>query len=390
MADYGNDAKLLIALIKNSITGEKLPLNGTVDDRFKSIMRLASFHQVAHLAAAALINNRLIKDENHLKLAEKQIFDESYRDIKNRYTTEKVQEILSAQKIPHILLKGSVIKEYYPEKWMRSSCDIDVLVRKKDFGNAVSALQVEGFVRDGNLKFHDISLLYNDTNLELHFSICENMKTIDSVLKNVWNYAYEKGGYEYKEERDFFVFHHIAHMSYHFLAGGCGIRPFLDLWILRRANFYDYDAVKKFCADAKIGFFCDAVMQLVDIWFEGKPHTDITLKMEKYILTGGAYGYFPNNAAVDTIRNGGKIRYMLALAFPPYCNMRVMYPVLNRVPVLLPFCYIYRLFEKTVGRDRAGAKKKYEVIKGQNDAFVKEVATLIKALKLDSKKGGKV
>ena len=388
MADYENDVRRLIALVKSAITGEKLPSDGDFESHFEKIMRLASLHEMAHLAACALLSNGFLKDEEHIRLAKKHVYDASYRDTKNSYTQKTATDIFCDNKIPYIALKGAVIKNYYPERWMRSSCDIDILVKKPDFNNAVLLLKNNGFKLDSNLNFHDVSLLYDDTNLELHFSICENIKNIDFVLKKVWDHTEKKGEYEYAESHDFFVFHHIAHMSYHFLAGGCGIRPFLDFWILKRAGFFDVEAVKKLCEEAKIGAFFDAVTQLTDVWFCGGEDSDITRRMEKYIIMGGAYGYFPNNAAAETIRNGGKIRHLFLLAFPPYSNMRVLYPVLNRAPVVLPFCYFYRLFQKTVGQNSAKAKKKYKIIKEQDSEFIKEITQLMKMLKLDDKKGG--
>ena len=379
MATYENNVRRVIALAKSAITGEKLAFDGDYEANFEKIMRIASLHEVAHLAATALLDSGLIKDEEHIKAAKKSIYDASYRDTKNAYTQNTAVKILCENKIPHIVLKGSVIKDYYPERWMRTSCDIDILVKKPDLNNAVKLLENNGFKLDSNLNFHDVSLIYDDTNLELHFSICENIRNIDAVLKKVWEYSENKGEYEYVQKHDYFVFHHIAHMSYHFLAGGCGIRPFLDLWILKRADFFDENAVRKLCEDARIGAFFDAVLKMTDVWFSDKEDSEITVRMEKYIITGGAYGYFPNNAAADTIRNGGKIRHLF---------VRVLYPVLNRAPVLLPFCYVYRLFQKTMGRNSEKAKKKYKTIKQQDSDFIKEVSDLMKMLKLDTKKGG--
>ena len=39
---------------------------------------------------------------------------------------------LEKAQIPFVPLKGSVIRKYYPEAWMRTSSDIDVLVHKED------------------------------------------------------------------------------------------------------------------------------------------------------------------------------------------------------------------------------------------------------------------
>ena len=373
----------LTALVCSAITGEKAGPIENFDSRFDEIMRLARSHEIAHLVAAGIINSGIIKDEEHLKVAEKCMFDAVYRDMKNEYTYKFAAELLIDAEIPFVPLKGIIIKKVYPESWMRTSCDTDLLVKKKDFDRAVVLLENNGFAVDGDINYHDVSLLYDDTNLELHFSICENMKNIDSVLKNVWENVNRVSDFKYLENHDFFVFHHIAHMSYHFLAGGCGIRPFLDLWLLRKNNFYDRERVSEFCRAAKIYDFYKATESMASVWFEGADHNDITKKVEKYVLTGGAYGYFPNNAAAYTVRQGGKVRYLLSMAFPRYTNMKVMYPVLNKAPYLLPLCYVHRLFEKTVGKSSRGAKQKYKTVRKQDAEFIKEVSSLLKALKLD-------
>lgn len=390
MSEYYSYVQCLIALVKNAITGESLPFDMDFESSFDSIMRLASSHEISHLASYSLINGGVLNDEAHLKFAKKQVYDASYRDTKNGFTLELARNLLESEGIDYIPLKGTIIKNYYPECWMRSSCDIDVLIKKNDFDRSVELFKNNGFEFDGYLNYHDVSLIYDDTNLELHFSICENIRSMDSLLKNVWNHADQKTRHGYEEDHDYFVFHHIAHMAYHFLAGGCGIRPFIDLWILRKAGFFNSANVKSFCTAAKIGEFYDGVWALVDVWFGDHEHSDITSRIEKYILTGGAYGYFPNNAAAYTVRNGGKWRHIISLAFPRYGSMRVLYPVLNRAPILLPFCYIYRLFEKTIGRNSAKAKKKYRIIKDQDSKFVKEIAILMKELNLDRKRGGRV
>ena len=40
---------------------------------------------------------------------------------------------------------------------------------------------------------------------------------------------------------EMFYFYHIAHMAKHFEEGGCGIRPFIDLWTLDNIKDVDHD-----------------------------------------------------------------------------------------------------------------------------------------------------
>lgn len=373
----------LTPLIRSAITGEKPLLPGDADDIFDKIIGLSTAHQISPIISASLLKYECISDEKHIKAAQEIIYRATYRDAKNNYIYDLAEEVLTRHKICFVPLKGVIIKQLYPESFMRSSCDIDILIHKSDFGRALVALQEAGFHIKGNSAFHDVLLIYDNRNLELHFSICEDNEKLDHVLKDVWDYTVKSEEYKYMETNEYFMFHHIAHMAHHFLTGGCGIRPFIDYWILRNTWTFDENELLKLCKKAGINEFYSAVKLLTGVWFDRENHTDITKRIEKYILIGGAYGHFPNNAAAYTVAKGGKAKYLLSLAFPQYADMRVLYPILNKVPLLLPFFYFYRLFQKIVGRNSPNAKTKFRIIKGQGDDFVGEVSYLIKSLKLD-------
>ena len=54
------------------------------------------------------------------------------KDMRNaiirEHTYNSICSALNRESIAYIPLKGSVIKDLYPESWMRTSCDIDILV----------------------------------------------------------------------------------------------------------------------------------------------------------------------------------------------------------------------------------------------------------------------
>ncbi|MBO4594615.1 MAG: hypothetical protein J5697_02805, partial [Clostridia bacterium] len=63
-------------------------------------------------------------------------------------------------------------------------------------------------------------------------------------------------------------------------------------------------------------------------------------------------------SAVGAATSKGKRRYLLRIAFPPYKVMRNIYPSLVKHKILLPFCYIHRIFVKLFGKDRKAVKKR--------------------------------
>ncbi len=378
-----SSAELLFALIAGSISGEPVKILEDADYDFPWILSTAKFHDISQVVAYSIIKNNL---SGHFPGGEaalkKEIFTASYRDSKNRHTFEYISEIFNNEGIEFVPLKGALMKKMYPESWLRSSCDIDILVREGDFKKAVSALSNADFKTKGKLNYHDISLIYDDTNVELHFSIKENIKGLDIWLEKVWDNVVKADGTMLLETNDYFTFHHIAHMMHHFVTGGCGIRPFIDFWILRRNKFFNEDAVLELCRKSGLFEFYSAVCKTVSVWFEGAASSSMTDDIREYVFYGGVYGNYPNNEAVNTVNSGGKVRNVIHSAFPRYENMCVFYPVLKKIPVLLPFYYLHRVYIKTIGRDGRRIREKLKYIKEQDDEFIKSIKRLFDELNL--------
>ena len=150
---------------------------------------------------------------------------------------EEICEALEQAKIPYLPLKGSVLRALYPKGWMRTSCDIDILVREADLERAVTVLCETLEYEKKGLGSHDVSLFSPaNIHLELHYDLVEDARANNcaALLSHIWEYAHPKaeGSAEHVLSDEMFYFYHIAHMAKHFEIGGCGLRPFLDLWLL--------------------------------------------------------------------------------------------------------------------------------------------------------------
>lgn len=73
-----------------------------------------------------------LQDEDIKQHLQQIVFRVVYCYKRMNYEYEQVCDALEKAEIPFIPLKGVVIREYYPEPWMRTSCDIDILVREKN------------------------------------------------------------------------------------------------------------------------------------------------------------------------------------------------------------------------------------------------------------------
>lgn len=375
-----NEIKVFFAIIRSAIDGNKLnddELKSYSDDILPVFLKLSAKHDVVHLLAFGLKQNALIGKENND--IEKYILKAVYRYEKLRYEYENLCNVLEKAQVPFLPLKGSIIRKFYPEEWMRTSCDIDILVHENDSEKAKSVLIEKCGYRCHEKGSHDISL-FSPTNVhvELHYDLVEAGRANDSskVLKNIWSKVSVCQGYAYRCEMpdEIYYFYHIAHMAKHFEDGGCGIRPFIDLWILDNIKESNNEKRNQILNQGRLLKFAEAARKLSRIWFENEEYDYISQQMEDYILRGGVYGTSENRITVQQQKKGGRIQYALSKIFIPYDVIKFHYPILQKHKWLTPFMEVRRWFKlifcghakrtlnelkynQTISADKAGATK---------------------------------
>lgn len=326
------------------------------------LYRVSKKHDLAHLVGNALINNGLI-EEGKLKEAYRQeVYTAIYRYERIFFETEELRRILNGERIPFVPLKGAVIRQYYPEPWLRTSCDIDILVHEEDLDRAVTALKEKAeYTTDEKKNFHDVSLYsQSGMHLELHYNLKESKENIDGILGRAWEFALPKNCYEYAFTGEFFLYHVLAHASYHFTGGGCGIRPFIDLFLLKKRLPYDADKLSAMLSEAGIKKFAEEAEKLSEVWFGDGEHDGVTQAMEKFVLSGGVYGNSVNHAAIKQVEKKGKMRHIMSRIWMPYESLVFRYPNLKGKRILQPFYEIKRwfsLFKRLVWKRSVGELK---------------------------------
>lgn len=347
---------ILFSLVYSALTEKTIKcidIAPMSDEQIHNIVKIAFRHDIAQLVVLGLKNNGLLTEQNESQY-QQLIFKAVYREGKIRYEFDKICAILEKEKIPFIPLKGSVIRDYYPESWMRMSCDIDILIYEENLERAVNALECQlSYKSDDRVNYHDISLFSpNGVHLELHFSIKENMDNIDKILTDVWHYTDNEqsvNGYCYSLTPEFFVFHHICHMAHHFIHGGCGIKPFIDMYIISNKFEYNDALLRTILRKCNMESFYDNVLYVTDVWFGEKAHNYLSKQMEEYILKGGVYGSLENRVMVAQGQQGGKMKYAISRIFLPYNSLINYYPILKTKKWLFPFMQIVRWFRLIFG-----------------------------------------
>lgn len=342
--------QILFALLRSAICGTKLAKeerNNYSPDLLQDLLEIAAKHDVAHLLAVGLKQNGLIP-EGH-KDIERHIFNAVYRYEQIKFEYRNLCTALEQAQIPFLPLKGSVIRKYYPEAWMRTSCDIDVLVHRKDLEYAISYLvSKHNYVENGRAT-HDVSLFtQNGIHVELHFDLVEEGRAQNAinVLLSVWENVTvcENSEYWYEMTDEYLYFYHIAHMAKHFESGGCGIRPFVDLWILDHMKDADLSARDTLLRQGGLLKFANLSRTLCEVWFDGKEADEIALQMQDFLLRGGVYGSIENRVTLQKKNRGGRIGYIISRMFIPLEKLTRYYPVLEKHRWLMPVMQIRRWF----------------------------------------------
>lgn len=383
-----NTKDLLISLLKSAISDSAV--SSEAKESLKSgniatLFKVSKAHDMAHLVAYAIEKSGI-----EIESETRQNFLSEYKNAIVRYDMMEadIKDIVACfekEKIEYIPLKGAVVRKAYPSPWMRTSCDVDILVREEELERAVGALVSNCFYKtEGKKTYHDVSLFSPfGMHLELHYNIKEDTEKYDELLTQVWQFSEkeQENRQKYVQSNEFLMFHLTAHAAYHFVGGGCGLRSVLDIWLLDKTLKLNREELNAFLEKTQLLKFYDAIVKLGEHWFGEKiTQEQEILEMEKYILLGGVYGTKKQGAVSKQIKKGGKFKYFWSRVFMPYQDLAILYPVIKKHKILTPFCQIARWFG-TIFKGKRIARE-IKRVSGANEESINETRNLLEYLEL--------
>ena len=310
-------------------------------------------------------------------------FKDTKQYILQNDALKKIAAALDEAQVPYIPLKGAVLRHLYPAPELRTSSDIDVLVKEKALETAVTAIEKATDFKTLKKAYHDISMVNTQVHLELHFTIKENAENIDQLLSQAWEYASPAGdgSSRYDFTPEFQVFYVVAHMCHHFLHGGLGIRPFLDLWLLKNRTEYDETMVRTLCSESGILKFYEECCNLAEVWLGDGEHTETTKLLEKFCLTGGVFGSAQfKNAGRQRKKRGWN--YIASRIFPPAYQVKEFYRDESGTKHTLAYYYLKRLISWLNKRRRGQMKEQIRDLLASDQNYLDNTDILFKRLEL--------
>lgn len=348
---------ILFSLLYFGIRGEK-PKDSLRDvlsaDVLTEVYSLSKRYDLAGMTGQVLSELGILGEDSISQEFKRAAIGSVRRFVRMNYEYQCVCKALEEAGISFIPLKGAVIRNYYPEPWMRTSCDVDILVKEEALDDAVTVLAQKLNYKQTEKSSYDVSLFSpSGVHFELHYKLIEHTDSHDwdKPLENVWVGAVPAKGCacQYELADELFYYYHMVHMAKHFQAGGCGIRSVLDVWILNHQIVYDKTRRYSLLAEGGLGTFAKEMENLSEVWFSDAEPTELTKQIGSFILSGGAYGKQDRSIAIGQIQKGGKVKYMLHRVFLPYDALKYYYPVLQQHRWLLPVFEIVRWIKLLFG-----------------------------------------
>ena len=187
------EERLLIEYIKLAFFDEyqsEFALEHMDGCNLEKLWKLSANHSLCPLVSSVYVD-KLNIDGDLKKFFVGEIYKAMCEDEKKSYEFQKLCDCFVKNKINHIPLKGLIIKKMYPHTWQRTSCDIDILVKKEDLNNVIRILTDELEYIEEKKADHDVSLTSpSGITVEIHHKLFESYVFENKNIPDVWESAY--------------------------------------------------------------------------------------------------------------------------------------------------------------------------------------------------------
>ena len=262
-------------------------------------------------------------------------------------------DALEKARVPFLPLKGAILKYYYPNPALRTFTDIDIYVGK-ELDRAERVLFDLGYEKKTDMETNDVSYTKKPSlHIELHRDLFPDDYDFEGYFDEPFVRTELKDGCEYHHlyKTDDFFIHVLCHLYKHFTFGGCGLRQYLDIYVMTRKLELSMEYIRSELESFGMEGFLDTTLRLNRFFFDGEKPDDELIEIAEFVLNNTTFGNRKNRMALDFSKeNGekktlwGKVKFFADRWQLKYSQMKTQYRFLGYLPFLLPFCWIHKAF----------------------------------------------
>ncbi len=309
-------------------------------------------------------------------------FQEDYklnmlREARFELGGQQVFDAFEKAEINFLPLKGAILKNYYPNPALRTFTDIDIYVGK-DFEKAEKVLFELGYEKTGFDEHNDVGYSKKPSlHIELHKELFPDDYDFEGYFDEPFKHTDLKDGYKYYHlyKTDDFFIHVLCHLYKHFTFGGCGLRQYLDIYVMTKKMELDMDYIRSELKSFGMEGFLDTTLKLDRFFFDGEKPDDELIEIAEFVFNNSTFGNAENRLVLDYDKQNGEkrtlwgnIKYFMDRWQLKYSQMIPRYKVLKYLPFLLPFCWIHKLLTALLFR-RNALKSSFDDVGKMNSDF---------------------
>lgn len=367
-----NEKKLFIQVLKDYIHGEET-VSENYEIHWDTFLEYAASQSLTGIAYAQLKN--FFQSSSEVPEQIRLLFRRGFMwDIILCESRDKeLKELAGKMNVPIVLMKGMIVRKYYPDRELRSMGDIDFVIHTSDRKKTDQVMLEAGYDKmvdnhavwtysKGNFRFeiHDhmfYEYLSNDIDYRGYFD------------EKIWKHIEKSEDFELKNivvpEKNLHFLYIVTHLAKHITNKGMGFRTFLDLVFMCRevGEEMDWKWIEEELDKLKLLDFTKTCFALCERWFDVK----MPIKTEKLdeaffeavtekMFDDGTFGHEnKENDAAHCAKEIKKSRFPYWLTavmltwrkiFPPYRDMQLIpyYKFVDGRPWLMPAAWVYRWF----------------------------------------------
>lgn len=341
------------------------------------VIDLADKHKVEGIIYLALRKSKLISNigEGKISLLKQKAAITGITQSRHISGLSTVLNKINERNIPVIVLKGLVVREFYPQPDQRSMNDADILVHEGDVEKVKQLLIDMGYVYlEDHKASHHIALVHHKYPfIELHWNLFKRdgfSNELEHYERLIWKRAIKVNVGEAEVlslSYEDLALHLCMHMAAHLVATGFGVRQLCDFVLLveHKGDEIDWNS---FIMKARMyGFekFSEIMFLLCNKLFNMEVPKEINIKVvnnKKYvsallneIFEAGVHGkkemanQFATQVAFnfqdkDSNATLGAINRYFRFIFPKIDDMSDKYSYAKKVKILTPIAWIHHLF----------------------------------------------
>ncbi|MBQ8546292.1 MAG: nucleotidyltransferase family protein [Clostridia bacterium] len=341
--------KNIISLIKSSLDGTPPSISDTLD--LEVLYKFSQKMQITPLLYYGVEKTPNAFDTIYGKRFLKSEIVYSYLCQKQSEQINVLKREFDKEKIDYMLLKGSIIREYYPNVDMRLMSDADILIRKEQFKKKIKPLMKKlGYV-DVLESDHEYVFTKDGFQIELHKRLIPSYnKDYYAYFGDGWRLARKKDGdnseYEMTSEDNFVYM--FTHYAKHYRDAGIGIKHITDFYVfLKKYKDLDWIYINQELESLQLLEFWKNTQKMLGVWFNDAECDEISEFMTHRIFSGDAYGTHEAHVLSQGVKTSKTTKNVRAKTFfksvfPAYKEMKISHRYLSKAPFLLPLAWTFR------------------------------------------------